>query len=72
ELSSVRAAAIAARLVCDRHRVLLLLAAFAFQVCPSIRVALVDPPMHADHAQKFPHDRHTPPAKACALAPPDI
>ena len=59
------------------------MAAFAFAVCPCccsripvLRVALTDPPMHADHAQESPHDRHAPRAtgtvKACALAPLDF
>jgi hypothetical protein len=53
--------AAAAAVVCDRHRVLLLLAAFAFQVGRStLWVALMKPPMHTDHAQKSPHDRYRP------------
>ena len=57
---SPETAVVAAAVVRERHRVLLLLAAFAFQVWLStLRVALVEPPMHADHAQNFPIVRRT-------------
>jgi hypothetical protein len=53
--SALRAAAGFAAVVGERDCVLLLLAAFAFEVWLStLWVALVDPPMHADHAQEFP------------------
>ena len=53
----------------DRYRVLLLLAAFAFEVYLStIWVALVEPPMDADHAQESPHYRHGPPATPAVKA----
>jgi hypothetical protein len=64
-------AGVAPAVVRERHRVFLLLAAFAFQVWLStFWVALVEPSMYADHAQKSPHDRHRPrttgTVKACA------
>jgi hypothetical protein len=44
----------------DRNRVLLLMAAFAFEVILALWVLLVAPAIHADPAQGSPHARDDP------------